>query len=171
MHLNSWGCCWDNLVPQNHKKNKLYFQEQWVDFVRIETGSWLEIKLTLNNWLYGINHVLCCVCTRLYMFLKKITQHVDNRTCFCMLSRCSCCACVCRDDMAIPVCQSVRCSWHSSHSVYFVHGKKSANYVCFFWCVLSLFFITLFCFSLVFVSFLLTCSWFVFNEHYKLFVA
>lgn len=78
---------------------------------------------TLNNWLYGINPVLCLY-THLYMFLEKTTQHVDSGTCFYMLSQFSCCACVYRDDIGVPVCQSLRCRRHSSHSVPSVHKKK-----------------------------------------------
>lgn len=63
--------------------------------------------------------------------LKKMTQHIDSRTCSYMSSQFACCVCVYRDDIGIPVCQFMRCRRHSSHSVCSVH-KNKVQILCYF---------------------------------------
>lgn len=106
-----------------------------------------DVKLNILT-VWNKPWAVLCLYTHLYMFLKKMTQHVDNATCFNKLSQVSCCACVCRDDIGIPVCHIVMCRRHSSRSVFSVHKNKK--------CKLSLFVLPLPMFFFLLV--MLLCS-------------
>lgn len=108
-----------------------------------------------------------CLYTHLYMFLQKMTQHVDSGTCFYMLSRVFRAVPVCfGDDIGIPVCHFVRCRKHSSYSVFSVH-KTMCNLS---FCASFPYFKSC-CFVLTrvpFVNLLMIC---ISMKHYKLAVA
>lgn len=113
---------------------------------------------THSYWLTVWNKAcpVLCLYTHLYVFLTKTTWHVDSGTCSYMLSQFSCCACVYRDDIGIPLCHFVRCRRHSNHSVFSVHKSKVQTLL--FLCFLFLFFAMLFCsLSLFLFLFLSLC--------------